>query len=389
MQKEPIMSRAMQQKRIIDESIMSYSDNPFLKPVERGGFEEFGKDIEDLEEKGLLNQNDRFVLREGFSVLYDRLFEINDEDFPDVVTFPDTAARPLAPGVKVVMDILAKEKDVEVPDYQYMMLFSDSAIAGYGEALLKDEVEAWEREIRDELEEKKELIIEYEGELDIEKKLAEYKDAWQACYDRVCEIARREAKRLGRDEVKMLIVDDYYAQGRSMKLFKMILDKMRKDGSLPTVKPMYFAFYGFIDYRNPEESAQMLDDRISNQIGGIAWHGVDYTTAESLKRYSAFEYASTLDWTPKMYKGSRWSKQAKIGVKKKMGEKYTTPVKYNPDEYYERSTKNMRRLRRGIEEIAYDVLDEKYGIKKEEKPPESLRARIEDFNVLDNLTQNR
>ncbi len=385
MRLEQVPNRAVQNKSAIQDSTASNSDadfyykNPFEKKVTDsilyGEYDAEDEQPEDeLEKRELLSRADRIVLKNGFSSLFDKLSKIDTKDFPDIIAFPDTASRPLSPGIKIMTDILAAEKDVPRPDYQYIMLFHETEISDYGEARNNGKIQEWENTAIQKmftpilLNEQKYR----EGRPSTKEMVDQHRIAWEACYERMCDVVKQATKRTEKNEVTLLITDEYYSEGRTLKLLKTILEAMDKDPNLPKVKPMFFAFYANLTSPDGEKiSGSEQDAHISQQIKGIAWHGSDATTDSKIKSFGSFAYAHTFAFSPDGQEELKIYKSHKIGVKKELGSKFSKRTNtFDPERLQSLKqidpdyspTKNMRLLRQGITSIAYDVLDEKFGI---------------------------
>lgn len=403
--REPQLNRSVSTNRAITESVKSdlkdtFYDNPFhtkrvpptYKELLEARFKGETPKETMLREHELLNKSDLLVLHKGFSAIFDKLNELDAEQFPDLIVFPDTAARPLALGVKTMADIIAAGKDKPQPDYRFAVLFHAEEIAGYAKALALGSVDEWTATLKLRLSKAQEDMDnpDYDPDEDpiakekkIDLQIQKIKEAWAACYERMCEIARHTAHKTGKDEIKLLIVDEFFSQGRTMNLLTEILSAMSKDASLPRIQPSMFAFYSYVDGTD-RDAAKRADDEASQKLHGTFWHGADRNTDPSLKLYGCFQYAYANSWSLDPLEDARlaYEKAAKIGVRKEMGEKYSIPVRirhdmqsqgivYSGDEYRAPTNEDGRILRQAIQDIAYDVLDKKFGIKQTIKEDEA------------------
>lgn len=100
--------------------------------------------------KDYLSERDRLILEQGFRELWKIFSEMPKDALPRVILFMDTSTRPLASGIKVLIDEIYQQRGVTPPLYRFV--FSIRGIprnaeeeSKYGDLLRKDRARVAER----------------------------------------------------------------------------------------------------------------------------------------------------------------------------------------------------------------------------------------------------
>ncbi len=304
----------------------------------------------------LLNEKDREVIGRGLRKLLEILNATPDRELPNIILFPDTAARPLAYAVKPVLDALYASKGQATPDYRFIVLHSGPSELSYmrpdehweenrveyiakylsmAEEGLRDSVtsllEEMDKSVDDSLqswEQRSEIRIDFfaslveKAELEIRtvpERAEELKQTWLALHDRLKEIVADSLN------ARVLVIDDYVYRGASLQMLDDAFDD-----TVPSVDRQYFSFVVNEDAKN----------KIEKQIPDFTY-GTS-TADDNFEDYRGFDYR-TLDLgmfsePNEVLLEKKRKVEPVIGVKKNLGDKYSisSPVA---------NSKEMNRLR--------------------------------------------
>jgi|GEM_PF-3551067 len=351
--------------------------------------------VEKVEDESIIfPKRDQEVIRLGLRALVERLEQLEGEDLPPVIVLPDISARPLVHCVRPVLEALYTKKGRSAPNYQFLVLHSSELVMQRREAFLKKD-KTWSDSRYEHVEAKlwgqgsfsglgsasfddeeflKSLGITYDGyeeylAPDIRKKLEEDRTrraerrielthegvqeealqldrAWSVSYERLEEITKlAQAQATGKEAVPILVIDEFLAQGRTMKFFVSLLKEQARKTGRQFVQPMWFAFFESL----PAGEQKDPDPEWSELLGGPVWHGLD-TRKPEYEGFSAFTYnfspftmnKDEIDWAKR-------GKEFTVGAKKKMGEKYVQRTKVS---------EGGQELRQGLRKLGQQIAAE-------------------------------
>lgn len=82
--------------------------------------------MEQKETPALLHSIDEYVIRVGMSRLYDCLSNLSAHQFPNLIVFPESSARPLAYGVKAIVEHLCRTRHLPIPAFRFILTMQES-----------------------------------------------------------------------------------------------------------------------------------------------------------------------------------------------------------------------------------------------------------------------
>ena len=343
-----------------------------------------------------LNEEDAKHVGTGLEAIYEEFETVPENDFPDMVVFMDTGARPLAAGVLPIARAVAKERGLPEPDnrflagtsrppyYRNILELRETGEVGWEEEYIKERIErekTWIAEyIEDLIGRRADLVEKPDSFFDslnktrvdvingFDESILKYKEDLRTAEERVRKevtgsiqeiVANEQALSARLKEIleqsgarRMLIIDDYLCAGLSMG---QILKAFQSIDKADRPEVTFMSFFAK-QYRTDESTWENEVFELDAEDQKKAWVAEGFQVLlpnQEWNTYAGFAYQYKPD-TYASYAEEEDYKKADfkkgfIGVEKVSGKAIS---KVSPD----RDVELMLQLRHEIRDISEKVL---------------------------------